>query len=346
MILSKEQTAMHIGLVSPTDIEDSPTWGGIHTHTKALFDLLRRLGHRVTLITCGRPNAVPRSYPDSSKILTLPIAVSGVVDKSFSKAARDVILQLLANDPMALVLSEGHSGMGLVGSAAPPSSPPLIAFAHNFGFIHFRNNWQEVHSLRTFLNYVIISFPRIVSRFLTQEWPFFRACRAVVSGSRFNTRFLSTFYCVPPEKLHVIQNWVDCAVFRPDAKARAIRRKELGIPANALVYLLVGSTWRPKGFHVALEAFGRLAQSGKDVWLVMAGPGTNNEAARSTAAGFIPSLDRLRFLGPADHAGLPSLFGSSAIRSVGGHGLRIAGDRHRHWWHPRTGRGHRHLGAV
>lgn len=97
---------MHIALISPTDIENSPHWGGIHTHTKALFDLLRRLGHRVTLITCSTPNAVPRFYPDSSKVLPLPVAVSGVVNKGFSKAVRDSIIQLQADDPVALVLSE------------------------------------------------------------------------------------------------------------------------------------------------------------------------------------------------------------------------------------------------
>lgn len=183
----------------------------------------------------------------------------------------------------------------------------MVAFAHNFGFVHYHNNWKEVEDLRTFLNYLIISLPRITWRFLAQEWPFYQSCRAVVSGSYFNARILRAVYRVPQARLRVIQNWVDCALFRPDLQARQTHRRRLQIPEDALVYLLVGSTWRPKGFHVAIKSFGIAARRVKNAWLVLAGLGTNKDPARRLAAQFINPLARVTFLGPVVHSEVASL---------------------------------------
>ena len=47
---------MHVCVISPVAILGKAGWGGIHTHTKMLLDLLLKRGDKITLIATDYQN--------------------------------------------------------------------------------------------------------------------------------------------------------------------------------------------------------------------------------------------------------------------------------------------------
>jgi UDP-glucose:(heptosyl)LPS alpha-1,3-glucosyltransferase len=83
--------------------------------------------------------------------------------------------------------------------------------------------------------------------------------QAVICNSRMVRDEIRQRFGVPDEKLHVIYNAVDSEAFHPGLSAyRAVVREKLGIPGEALVYLLVGSGFERKGVATAIEALAML----------------------------------------------------------------------------------------
>jgi UDP-glucose:(heptosyl)LPS alpha-1,3-glucosyltransferase len=87
--------------------------------------------------------------------------------------------------------------------------------------------------------------------------------KRVIAVSQGTARELSEFYGVPAERIAVIPNGVDHAVFRPsgsDAVRRALRA-QLGLPSDEFLALFVGGDWERKGVRDAIEAIAGLADS-------------------------------------------------------------------------------------
>jgi glycosyltransferase involved in cell wall biosynthesis len=108
-----------------------------------------------------------------------------------------------------------------------------------------------------------------------------RRLRRVIAVSRGAARELAEHYGVSPDRITVIPNGVDHAVFRPaaDAAAKHALRGRLHLPRDAFLALFVGGDWERKGVRDAVDAVSSLA----DVHLVIVGRG-NGEALRRHAA--------------------------------------------------------------
>ena len=65
---------------------------------------------------------------------------------------------------------------------------------------------------------------------------------------------------------------VDCERFKPDSSARAALRAELGIAADALVFLFIGRLKRDKGVLDLARAFAVLAREDAGCHLLIVGP--------------------------------------------------------------------------
>lgn len=98
-----------------------------------------------------------------------------------------------------------------------------------------------------------------------------------------------------PARVEVVPYGVDAARFRPDPRARAKRRAELGIAAGATVVFTAGRLVRKKGFEYLIDAMARLPQD-SDVRLIIAGAGDLDAELRARAAA-APLGARVRFLG-------------------------------------------------
>lgn len=120
------------------------------------------------------------------------------------------------------------------------------------------------------------------------------ALREVIAVSRGTADEVRRFHHVPADRVTVVHNGADPALFDRTRypAARAGLRNELGVKPDALLALLVG-TYARKGLDTAIAA---VAKASRDLHLVVAGSG-DAELARHWAeeAGMEP---RLHLLGP------------------------------------------------
>ena len=65
---------------------------------------------------------------------------------------------------------------------------------------------------------------------------------------------------VPADRLHLIQNGINISRFQPDRARRQRMRQELGIPEEALAFLLLGWQPRRKGVDLFVRAAAKLAE--------------------------------------------------------------------------------------
>ncbi len=94
--------------------------------------------------------------------------------------------------------------------------------------------------------------------------------RAVICNSRMVREEIRARFGIAGEKLHVIYNGVDTAMFHPGLREahRATQRDKLGIPGSAMVHLFVGSGFARKGVFRLIEA---LAAGGRGAHLIIVG---------------------------------------------------------------------------
>ena len=107
----------------------------------------------------------------------------------------------------------------------------------------------------------------------------------------------------PDEKVTVLRNGVDTALFHPQSDRDAIRRS-LGLTGPTLIS--VGLLIARKGHHRTIEAMAKLP----GFTLIIAGEGPE----RGRLSGLIDRLglaDRVRLLGARPHAALPALYGAA-----------------------------------
>ena len=139
--------------------------------------------------------------------------------------------------------------------------------------------------------------------------------RRVVCNSDMVRRDIIEHYGVPAEKLVVIRNGVDAAVFHPGLREmhHVTIRAEFGVPPEAPLYLFVGSGFERKGLAIALEALAAVPAA----WLLVVGHDRRQGryevlarrlgvAARVRFAG--GRRDVARYYGAADALVFPSLY--------------------------------------
>ncbi|HME26555.1 MAG TPA: glycosyltransferase family 4 protein [Acetobacteraceae bacterium] len=108
----------------------------------------------------------------------------------------------------------------------------------------------------------------------------------------------------PDEKVTVLRNGVDVALFRPMDRSSA--RAALGLTRPTLVS--VGHLIERKGHHRIIEAMTRLPEFA----LLIVGEGPQRDSL-ATLINRLGLADRVRLLGARPHAELPSLYGAADI---------------------------------
>jgi len=107
----------------------------------------------------------------------------------------------------------------------------------------------------------------------------------------------------PPDKVTVLRNGVDTALFRPPAGRDAART---ALRLNGPTLLSVGYLVERKGHHRTIEALRQLP----DVTLLIAGEGPERPRLQALIARH-GLQDRVRLLGLRPHAELPALYGAA-----------------------------------
>lgn len=289
--------------ISPHD------WGGIQTHTKNLISLLLQEGHSVSLIS-------KNSEEINDGALTVISAVDRTTDgneKVWYKASTEAFLRLHKRKPVDCTFSEGEAVWGAMKSILEQRIP-IIACVHNLRFGHFYDNFQEVDGLRPLGSYTCKFVPKLLYGMLTLEIPFLKNCKRIISVSPTVARRIESLYHIPRERITVIHNWLspdDGFVF--DETARHKIRKQFGISENDVVFVLVGSLWRPKGFRVVLRAFEEVLKEVPNSYLFIAGEGVDRDRLffenRLKQSKIL--TDHVRLLGLYPRNELPSLLSAA-----------------------------------
>jgi glycosyltransferase involved in cell wall biosynthesis len=107
-----------------------------------------------------------------------------------------------------------------------------------------------------------------------------------------------------PERIAVLRNGVDLALFRPADREQA--RRELGLEGPTLI--AVGHLIARKRHHLAIEALARLP----DWQFLIVGEGPERPALEQQAAR-LGVAERVRFLGARPHAALPALYSAADV---------------------------------
>ena len=117
-----------------------------------------------------------------------------------------------------------------------------------------------------------------------------RAAGRVIANSHMVKTEIVATYRYPAEHIDVVQNGVPVELFRSSPDERAAARADLGLAADELAVLFVGSGWERKGLRFAIEAV-EAAAEGK-MRLLVAGRG-NDALYKSPVAQFLGSVSAL-----------------------------------------------------
>jgi glycosyltransferase involved in cell wall biosynthesis len=245
---------------------------------RAAAEVLTRLAPRVPITVIARECALGTA-PVRAIRVDVPQRPAVLRTWAFGRAART---------------AERRAGCSIassIGAAAIDAEVITAQFCHaaftaRFGGLRggtgLRAAWQRVAQ----------------SRFVAEEVHAYRSprLRRVIAVSHGTASELTEFYGVAPERITVVPNGVDHAVFHPpaDASAKGALRAELGLPASAFIALFVGGDWERKGVRDAITALAGMA----DTELVVLGRG-DERAMREHAARVGTRDTQLHFPGPS-----------------------------------------------
>jgi glycosyltransferase involved in cell wall biosynthesis len=275
-----------------------------------LSSLLLKQGHHVTFFTTPPSNDSDKSKVDNLDLVYLE-SDSARLNGKWVTQLRNAFLSTHENRPLDCIFVEGASAWGLHRLFASLSLP-VIAFVHNFGLVHFYNVWKEVDNVRSMLYYFSKTVPKIVQRMFIYDIPFLQKSRWVISGSIFNAVLLKRFYRIPKSRLRVIHNWVNSSHFVPAPSVRRETRLRLKIPQDVLTFLLVGSLWRPKGFHIAIQSFCDFLHQYPKARMLIVGTGPYEpQLRRLQDSNYLK--EKIEFLGSVPNGELPSIYNSADV---------------------------------
>jgi UDP-glucose:(heptosyl)LPS alpha-1,3-glucosyltransferase len=105
-----------------------------------------------------------------------------------------------------------------------------------------------------------------------------RRAERVIANSQMVKDEIVDLYNYRPDRIHVIRNGVPLEEFRFDSAMREKARSELGLAADELAILFVGSGWERKGLRFAVEAVESMSNPKLRLLVAGKGPRTGSHA--------------------------------------------------------------------
>ena len=274
--------------------------GGMESVTWDLCRALAARGTDVTVVTTRVPGSAPEFTADGVRVRALPGTVPGRYSRSWWHASRTAVAADLARGVEGL-LSVSAGGFGVLDLARPAGARCVLqAHGTSVNEIVSKLGGRRVKPL--------LSLPRNASG-LAKDAVTYRRFHDVVavgpSVERSLTRFpLGRAVAMPP--VHLVENGVDTAEFRPDPAARERVRTELR--TSGPVFAVVGRLHPQKRVDRSV----RLLREFPDATLVLAGDGPDRPALADLARG-LGVADRVRFLGAVDRARVPGVLAAADV---------------------------------
>ena len=136
-------------------------------------------------------------------------------------------------------------------------------------------------------------------RFVRQRWRYRYFASRVVTNSEMGKRDLVEGGWLPDEKVEVIHNGVDLRAFDPERVSRGILRQEYGIPADALVAVLIGRIGKTKGQMILVKAAEEILRRQPSAFFLLVGV-PSDQAYYAEMAKYLeqsPFRERILFTG-------------------------------------------------
>lgn len=110
---------------------------------------------------------------------------------------------------------------------------------------------------------------------------------------------------VPPSKVMLFRNAVNCELFRPGVDGSSLRR-EIGLPEDGFVVLYAGTFGMAQGLTTVLESAALFQQNGNEkIHFVLAGDGAEGDFLKTKARAM--NLSNVRFVAPLPKTRIPEL---------------------------------------
>jgi glycogen synthase len=285
--------------------------GGLGRHVHALAEALVGAGHEVTVLS---------RHPGSPEVPYDEVA-GGV---RVVRAAEDPTLLSFADDLLAWTMALNHA-LTRAGLAAGAEGAFDVVHAHD---------WLVAHAATTLKHHLGLPLvatlhateagrhqgwlPGSVSRTIHSiEWWLTFQARRVVTCSGYMRWEVTRLFELPADKVDVVPNGVDAALWRVGPAAVAAARRRWAADGPLVAY--GGRLVHEKGVQDLLAAVPRLRRRHPGLRVVVAGTGPAaaelREQARSlrlgrsvTFAGFVPDADLAALVAAADCAVVPSRY--------------------------------------
>ncbi len=296
--------------------------GGIGTHVSSLVPALARRGVNVTLVT-------PRWSGGDSMTQLCDNAVVYRVDPPVARMGNFFADAQQTN----LNLEEaGHKLWEPLGFDLIHAHDWLVAFAaDSLKRIHKTPLAATIHATERGRGRGYLGSEMSYAINGTEWWLAYEAWR-VITVSHFMADEVRTYFQVPSDKIDVIHNGIDPAVFDLVSVDQAVDRARWAQPDERLVFF-VGRMNFEKGAQVLIEAAPRVLAAFPKCRFVLAGTGPMLDTLKRrvgdlgitdhvTIAGFVPDEERNKLLKLADLAVFPSLyepFGIVALEAMASH---------------------------
>lgn len=274
--------------------------GGIAAHVDGLSRAMSAAGHEVVVLSLHHPGAPEDQLIDGVRVLRARADLPWIPDRDFvtqMASANHHLVQLAAQlGPWRPDVVHAHDW--LVAWAADTLKVlfdvPLVATIHA--------TERGRHG-----GHVPDGQPAVVN---SVEWWLTYQAREVICCSKFMTREVVDGFELPHEKLHLVPNGVDPALWAPSEKPP---------PERSALVLAWGRVQYEKGFQVLAEAVARLRDKVPDLHCTIAGRGSYLAELQSQIdlesagdlvhlAGFVPDDELRAQLHRAGCVVIPSLY--------------------------------------
>ncbi|WP_321913694.1 glycosyltransferase family 4 protein [Paraburkholderia sp. J11-2] len=286
---------MHIAIF--TRVLPHHSIGGMQT---VAWDLARAFsrGNRVTLVTTEIPGRPCEFEDERVHIVTIPGAAWKRYDATWWRGARGVFERIAPSCNAVLGVSAAANSLLSLRGRYPELA--FVMQAHGTSLGEVLSKW------RTRSPKSILSSARNIS-WIVKDLRAYRQYDAIVAvGERVSNDMRSALIrrSLPSERVHLIPNGIDTALFKRDLSVRSAMRKTLGWSDAAPVIVSASRLHKQKGIDLGLNAFAALSKTMDNARYLIVGDGPERSELEAHASA-LGLKEKVRFVGSVQRDVLP-----------------------------------------
>jgi glycosyltransferase involved in cell wall biosynthesis len=297
---------LHIALLSRSVIAHH--LGGMETHGEALRRWLAEAGHRVTAITTALPQGPARIEDAWGETRYLAAGEPGAYSRVWGASLVEELLAIHERDAFDVVASQSAAAFPYLArrNQLPPQQRiPTVIMSH--GTIatalpaHLRDVWRRPVST------LLRRLPEDM-RIWWHDRRHIPLADHMTVLSDGDKAAICRMFSIKGDRVTVIPNGVDTAVFSPSDATRSSARARIGLVDDEIAVGILARLEPRKGQHVMLDALAlpMLRDFARPIRLVLIGDGSSRDALRNRARN-LGLAERVTFFGAAPHDDVAAL---------------------------------------